>query len=129
MANPSPLEARPRLVKGGARSPESASEARRPGVSALVWVLAGLLALALGAVALQTERLDRMSERADLLAARSEVLQLELASAQTQIHDFEIQQALVRESVADLAERIAALYEIVRPVAAPAPERPAEPAR
>lgn len=136
MANPNAAEARPRLVKPvDAEAAQGHDETRRP-VPALVWVLAALLAFALGASVLQTERLDRMSERADALSARADALQIELAAARTQIRTYEMQRNLVRESVADIAERVAVLYEVVRSgVAEPSPslagesagEQPGEP--
>jgi hypothetical protein len=127
MANPNAAEARPRLVTPTEGSQEIGhDETRRGGVPALVWVLAALLAFALGASVLQTERLDRMTERADSLAARADALQLELASAQTQIRTYEMQRNLVRESVADIAERIAVLYEVVRSGSPPAATLPGE---
>jgi hypothetical protein len=125
MADPSPLDARPRLVRSSAESGEVRAGGR-PAHRGLMWVLAGLLAFAVAAAAVQSERLDRMSERADELAARSEALQAELASALEQIRTFEAQREQVRESVADLAERVAALYEVVHPGGAPALARPAE---
>jgi hypothetical protein len=132
MANPNAADARPRLVPSDESQPprhESREaghdETRRP-VPALIWVLAALLAFALGASVLQTERLDRMTERADALASRADSLQLELASARTQIHTYEMQRNLVRESVADLAERIAVLYEVVRSGSPPPAGLPAE---
>ncbi len=121
MANPNAAETRPRLVKTGEELPFAGHAQTRRSVPALVWVLAALLAFALGASLLQTERLDRMTERADSLAARADALQIELANANTQIRSYEMQRTLVRESVADIAERIAVLYEVVRTGAAPAP--------
>ena len=125
MANPNAAEARPRLVKSE-EQPATGSDETRRSVPPLVWVLAALLAFTLGASVLQTERLDRMTERAEALAARADSLQLELANARTQIHTYEMQRNLVRESVADLAERIAVLYEVVRSGSAPEPALPGE---
>src|SRR5512134_1939824 len=102
MANPNAAEARPRLVKSE-EQPATGSDETRRSVPPLVWVLAALLAFTLGASVLQTERLDRMTERAEALAARADSLQLELANARTQIHTYEMQRNLVRESVADIA--------------------------
>ena len=125
MANPNAAEARPRLVKAE-EQPATGSDETRRSVPPLVWVLAALLAFTLGASVLQTERLDRMTERAEALAARADSLQLELANARTQIHTYEMQRNLVRESVADLAERIAVLYEVVRSGSATEPALPGE---
>jgi hypothetical protein len=126
MANPNAAEARPRLVKSADAQPGAGRDETRRSVPALVWLLAALLAFALGASVLQTERLDRMTERADALAARADALQIELADARTQIQTYETQRNLVRESVADIAERVAVLYEVVRSGPAPAPSLPAE---
>lgn len=126
MANPNAAEARPRLVKTAEDRPDAGHDETRRPIPPLVWILAALLAFALGASVLQTERLDRMTERADTLAARTDALQIELANARTQIHTYEMQRNLVRESVADIAERIAVLYEVVRSGSAPAPALPGE---
>jgi hypothetical protein len=123
MANPN-IDARPRLVRSDAPGAAGDDTAERQ-VPSLVWVLVGLIAFSLGAAVLQTERLDRMSDRADALAKRADALQLELAGARTQIRTFEMQRELVRESVADLAQRVSMLHELVRVDALPA--RPAEP--
>jgi hypothetical protein len=125
MADPIAREARPRLVLGGAENAETHEE-RRPHASGLIWVLAGLLAFAIGAAAVQSARLDRMTAHADQLTEHAEALRVELLDAQAQIHTYETRQELVRESVADLADRVAALYEIVRQGVPPADE--AEPA-
>jgi hypothetical protein len=87
-------------------------------------VLTALLALAFGAAALQTDRLSRMTARADELAAEAAGLRGELADAQAQIRSFEKQRDLVRESVADLATRVAALSEILKPGVAPTAAAP-----
>jgi len=127
--NPNPAEAGPRLVRTDAPRPAPAREAdRRGGLPGLVWALAILLAFVLGAAVLQTGRLARMTERADRLAAKADGLQAELDGAQAQIRTYEMERDRVRESVADLAERVAALYQIVRP-GSPAPSSPSEPAR
>jgi outer membrane murein-binding lipoprotein Lpp len=125
MANPNAAETRPRLVTAE-EPPATGSDETRRSVPPLVWVLAALLAFTLGASVLQTERLDRMTERAETLAARADSLQLELANARTQIHTYEMQRNLVRESVADIAERVAVLYEVVRSGSAPEPALPGE---
>jgi hypothetical protein len=124
-ANPDAVDAKPRPSRGGeARS----GERRKPrGASALSWLLAGLLAFVIGAAVVQTRRLDRMTARADELAAKSEALQGQLSQAQARIDKLEAQRGLVRESVADLAQRIAALYEIGQPGGAPPPAPRAEP--
>ena len=127
MADPITREARPRLVLGGAENVET-HEARRSHASGLIWVLAGLLAFAIVAAAVQSSRLDRMTEHADQLTVHAEALRVELLEAQAQIHTYETRQELVRESVADLADRVAALYEIVRNGAVPPPPEEAEPA-
>ena len=90
----------------------------------LSWVIAALLACALGAAALQTNRLARMTERADQLAAESAQLRNELGDAQAQIRSFEKQRDLVRESVSDLAARVAALSQLLKPAVAPTPAAP-----
>jgi len=124
VADPITRDARPRLVQGGAEDAE-AREAQRSGASGLTWVLAGLLAFAIGAAAVQSARLDRMTEHADELTAHAEALRVELADAQVQIRTYQSQQELVRASVADLADRVAALYEIVKNGAAPASDEAA----
>ena len=111
-------------MQGGAEDAE-AREAQRSGASGLTWVLAGLLAFAIGAAAVQSARLDRMTEHADELTAHAEALRVELADAQVQIRTYQSQQELVRASVADLADRVAALYEIVKNGAAPASDEAA----
>jgi hypothetical protein len=128
VADPITRDARPRLVQSGAEN-AAAREAQRPGPSGLTWVLAGLLAFAIGAAAVQSARLDRMTEHADELTAHAEALRVELADAQVQIRTYESQQELVRASVADLADRVAALYEIVRSGAAPAADEAPQAAR
>ena len=128
MASPSALDSEPRLRKGGEPLGGARSN-RRAAAPGLLWVLAGLLAFTIGAAAVQSERLDRMTRRADELAAKSEALQTELTQAQARIQSLEAQRGVVRESVADLAERIAALYEIVQPGGAPRPAPRAESAR
>jgi hypothetical protein len=127
MANPN-IDARPRLVRSDAPGVAGDDTAERQ-VPSLVWVLVALIAFSLGAAVLQTERLDRMSDRADALAKRADALQIELAGARTQIRTFEMQRELVRESVADLAQRVSMLHELVRVDALPArPAEPSEPA-
>ena len=126
MANPSPLDSKPRLLRGG--EPLRVPRGSRRSTPGLVWVLAGLLAFTVGAAVVQSQRLDRMTARADELAARSEALQTELTQAQARIQTLEAQRGLVRESVADLAQRVAALYEIVQPGGATLPAPRAEPA-
>ena len=118
MADPIARDARPRLLQGGGEDAE-ARAAQRSGASGLTWVLAGLLAFAIGAAAVQSARLDRMTEHADELTAHAEALRVELADAQVQIRTYQSQQELVRASVADLADRVAALYEIVKNSAVP----------
>jgi hypothetical protein len=129
MANPGMPEKRPRLVRGGADAgrtpatgaPEVRSRRRGP---ALAFVLAALAAVALGAALLQTERLDRVTAQADALRAANQELE-------ARIEGYEQQRALIRESVADLAARVAALGEIVRAdgeEAEMAPAATAEPA-
>src|SRR5262245_17075275 len=113
MADPIAREARPRLVHGGAEQ-EEPRESLRSSPPGLLWVLAGLLAFAIGAAAVQSARLDRMTEHADQLTEHAEALRLELLDAHAQIRAYESQQEQVRVSVADLADRVAALYEIVR---------------
>jgi hypothetical protein len=126
MAN-SNVEARPRLVRGDDAGHAAAGDSAERQVPSLIWVLAGLIAFSLGAAVLQTERLDRMSDRAEALSKRADALQLELAGARTQIRTFEMRRELVRESVADLSQRVSMLQELVRSDALPA--RPLEPAR
>ena len=53
MTDPIAREARPRLVLGGAENEET-NEARRSHESGLIWVLAGLLAFAIVAAAIQS---------------------------------------------------------------------------
>ena len=122
MTTPGAQDARPRLVRGGAEQPET--RAARPTRRRLSWVVAILLACALGAAALQTNRLARMTERADQLAAESAQLRSELGDAQAQIRSFEKQRDLVRESVADLAARVTALSQMLKPAVAPTPAAP-----
>ncbi|HVN39610.1 MAG TPA: hypothetical protein VMW19_15715 [Myxococcota bacterium] len=88
------------------------------------WVLVVVLACAIAAAALQSSRLARMTERADQLAAESAALRSQLGDAQAQIRSFEKQRGLVRESVADLAARVAALSELVKRSVAQAPAAP-----
>jgi hypothetical protein len=121
VADPGMREAKPRLVRGGAENAEP-HEAQRSSPPGLVWVLAGLLAFAIGAAAVQSARLDRMTEHANRLTEHAESLRVELLDTHAQLRAYETQQEQVRESVADLADRVAALYEIVRQGAAPTPE-------
>jgi septal ring factor EnvC (AmiA/AmiB activator) len=127
VTTPGAQDARPRLVRGGAEQADA--RAPRPTRRRLSWVIALLLACALGAAALQTNRLARMTERADQLAAESAQLRTELGDAQAQIRSFEKQRDLVRESVSDLAARVAALSRLLTPAVAPtaAAPPPAEP--
>jgi hypothetical protein len=129
VANPGAPDSRPRLVKGGADAPAPggarSERGRRP---RLTWILAALLAAALGAAVLQTGRLDRVTAEAEALRAANQELE-------ARIQGYEQQRALIRDAVADLASRVAALGEIVRPDAAaseaapePAPEAADEPA-
>jgi hypothetical protein len=71
-----------------------------------------------------------MTEHAGQLTEHAEVLRVELLDAHTQIRAYQTQQELVRQSVADLSDRVAALYEIVQrgaaPEAQPAGPPPAE---
>jgi hypothetical protein len=121
MATPNAVDTRPRLVRGDGASDDSAPDTAARQVPSLVWVLLGLLAFAFGAAVLQTERLDSMSDRATALAAHVDSLQIELAGAQTQVRTLEMQRQLVQESVADLAQRVSLLDELVRSDAAPEP--------
>jgi hypothetical protein len=113
-------------VVGGADNAQT-HEARRSRAPGLIWVLAGLLVFSIAAAAVQSSRLDRMTEHADRLTEHAEALRVELLDAQAQIHAYETRQELVRESVADLADRVAELYEIVRQGTVPAVDE-AEPA-
>jgi septal ring factor EnvC (AmiA/AmiB activator) len=122
MTTPGAQDARPRLVRGGAEQPEMREA--RPTRRRLSWVIAALLACALGAAALQTHRLARMTERADQLAAESAQLRSDLGNAQAQIRTFEKQRELVRESVADLATRVAALSQMLKPAVPPTAAAP-----
>ena len=127
MTTPGAQDARPRLVRGGAEQPET--RAARPTGRRLPGLLLVVLALALAAAAVQTNRLTHMTERADQLAAESAQLRSDLGDAQAQIRSFEKQRDLVRESVADLATRVAALSQLLKPAVAPtaAAPPPAEP--
>jgi hypothetical protein len=122
VTTPGAQDARPRLVRGGAEQPET--RAGRPTRRRLPWLLVALIACALGAAALQTNRLARMTERAEQLAAESEKLRSELGDAQAQIRSFEKQRDLVRASVTDLAARVAALSQLLGPHVAPTPASP-----
>ena len=78
---------------------------------------------------MQTERLGRTTALAEQLAAESEALRAELTQrAGADPTASRSERALVRESVADLAGRVAALYEIVQPGGAPTPAPGARPA-
>jgi len=124
VTTPGAQDAKPRLVRGGADAAPAEARETRPTRRRLPWLLAALLACALAAVALQSSRLARMTERADQLAAESAALRGQLGDAQAQIRSFEKQRDLVRESVADLAARVAALSELVKPRVAPTAAAP-----
>ena len=114
MASPGMPESRPRLLKGGADGAPEPGARRRGRSRGLLWLLGALLVMLLGAALLQTERLDRLREQADGLRSANSALQAELADAQARLQGYEQQRALVRESVADLAQRVGALAEFVR---------------
>jgi len=124
VTTPGAQDARPRLVRGGAGAEPVDARTGRPTRRRASWVLVAVLACALAAAALQSSRLARMTERADRLEAESTALRSQLGDAQAQIRSFEKQRDLVRESVADLAARVAALSELVKRGVAPAPAAP-----
>jgi cell division protein FtsB len=99
----------------GARTAPSAAEPRRGGASRrLFWLAVAIAAIALGAFAMQTERVATQGARIEALSQQVEGLQADLAAANARVQTYEMHAALVRSKLGDVIEQLDMLQELVR---------------
>jgi type IV secretory pathway TrbF-like protein len=79
----------------------------------MTWILLALLALAIGAIAVQTQRYEQAAGQVTGLTEQVRGLEVQLAAAHLQLQTYESQLDQVRDAVADVAERIAVLQGLV----------------
>jgi len=133
MAEPKPADATPEkgaseespklvAVSENTTTPEPASapaapspsEPERSGVSKVLFaVVAILLVLALGGLYAQTQRATAQAEQIGVLTNQVEGLQVQLSAANTQIATYDMQIALVQDSVRDMYEKMGSLLDLV----------------
>ncbi len=131
MAEPKPVDATPEkndpeespklvAVSENTTTPESAeaapepSEPERTGVSKVLFgVVVVLLLLALGGLYAQTQHARGQAEQIAALNDQVEGLQVQLSAANTQIATYDMQIALVQDSVRDMYEKMGSLLELV----------------
>ena len=139
MAEPTPKaphpenqgDAKPKLISvdaqaGGATRTEAPARASadEPGRRSR-WLPGGLLFLllvAIGAAALQSQRLGEMTRRNVALSEKAQALEVQLSAATLQIQSYELQQTRVRALATRLAEQVSELQSLVEPGAGAAVE-------